>query len=294
MSGADEVATAVERLCVVLEAGVAPTAALRLVARRSRGTVRAVLTAAAESEHIPRTLREDAPEPSGWNALAAVWQVAEQAGAGLTGALAMIAECLREQAEREREVRAALAGPMASARLVLLMPLVGLLLCSALDIPVWTVLVGTVAGWVCLGVAGGLLWAAQRWMRRLVRTAQPDEVVPGLPLVLTAIGLAGGLDPGAAMRRARLAARVAAWDDAALLDTLDLAEAAGASARPLLLAEATRLRREVVARDRERVARLGVHLLLPLGICVLPAFIALTVVPAVLGLFSSTATGLVG
>lgn len=293
MSGADNVATAVERLCVVLEAGVAPVKALRLVASRSRGAVQEVLAAAAASDDVSSALRGTDPR-TGWAAFAAVWQVAEHAGAGLASALGMLAQCLREHAEREREVRTALAGPMASARLVLLMPLVGLLLCSALDIPVWAVLFGTVSGWVCLGLAGGLLWAGSRWMRRLVHAVQPGGTLPGLLLVLAAIGLAGGLDPGAAVRRARVAAGEAAEDDAPLLDALALAEAAGANARPLLLAEATRLRREAVARDRERVARLGVHLLLPLGVCVLPAFLTLTVIPAVFALLSSTTIGLSG
>lgn len=291
MNDADALATAVERLCVVLEAGAAPATALHLVARRSSGTVQSALAAAAAADDVPGVLREAGGGLHRWSALAAAWQLAMQSGAGLSEALAVVAQCLREQAERDREVRTALAGPMASARLVLLMPLVGLLLCSALDIPVWSVLFSTPAGLVCLGVAGGLLWLGRVWARRIVQRAAPSDGVPGLMLVLTSIVLAGGQDPQSAVRRARAAAGTPGEDDAPLLDALALAEAAGASARPLLLAEATRLRREAVARDRERVARLGVHLLLPLGVCVLPAFIALTVVPAVLGLLSSTALG---
>lgn len=63
---------------------------------------------------------------------------------------------------------------------------------------------------------------------------------------------------------------------------------AGASPGPQLRAAADRLRRERRARVRAAAGGLAVRLTLPLGVCFLPAFVLLGLVPVVLGL----ATGL--
>ena len=64
----------------------------------------------------------------------------------------------------------------------------------------------------------------------------------------------------------------------------------GAAPGPALRAAADRLRREARGEAREAAARLGVHLVLPLGLCFLPAFMLLGLVPVVVSL----AGGLVG
>jgi tight adherence protein B len=67
---------------------------------------------------------------------------------------------------------------------------------------------------------------------------------------------------------------------------LSLARDAGTGAAPLLAAAAEDERREAAARARAAAARLGVRVVLPAGLCLLPAFVLLTVVPLVLGLLS--------
>ena len=57
----------------------------------------------------------------------------------------------------------------------------------------------------------------------------------------------------------------------------------GASPGPLLAATAASLRAGRQARDREAAERLAVRLVLPLGLCHLPAFIILGIVPVVVG-----------
>lgn len=67
-----------------------------------------------------------------------------------------------------------------------------------------------------------------------------------------------------------------------------LAERAGAAPSPMLRQAA----RDIRAAETERVAlagaKAGVRIVLPLGLCFLPAFILLTIVPLVLGLMPST------
>jgi tight adherence protein B len=103
-------------------------------------------------------------------------------------------------------------------------------------------------------------------------------------------------DPGAAERLRELAVRHEAaapglaaasplppWllrFDAALT----LARDSGTAPGPLLAAAAEDERRASAAAARVAAARLGVRVVLPAGVCLLPAFVLLTVVPIVLGL----------
>lgn len=65
---------------------------------------------------------------------------------------------------------------------------------------------------------------------------------------------------------------------------LQFAVATGAPSAELLRAHALQIRRRRIRAGERKAAALGVHLVLPLGLCSLPAFICLGVVPVVLGL----------
>ena len=70
----------------------------------------------------------------------------------------------------------------------------------------------------------------------------------------------------------------------ALRDALVFAALTGAPSSALLYAHAARLRRERNRAAEQRAAALGVKLVVPLGLCSLPAFVCLGVVPVLLGL----------
>lgn len=87
----------------------------------------------------------------------------------------------------------------------------------------------------------------------------------------------------------------AAWNDAwaghegnakvqEIHAALTFAAVTGAVASPLLYAEARRQRREANRAAQKRAAALGVQLVVPLGLCALPAFIALGIVPVVVAM----------
>lgn len=67
-------------------------------------------------------------------------------------------------------------------------------------------------------------------------------------------------------------------------DALSFGALTGASAAPLLYAEAKQCRTAAARTAEKRAAALGVKLVLPLGLCSLPAFIALGVVPVVMAM----------
>ena len=103
--------------------------------------------------------------------LAAAWQVTDAAGARLAGPATRLAETARAADAVRRELDAALAGPRATAGLLSMLPVAGVLLGSALGADPLAFLVSSGAGRVCL-LAGTLLIAAGvGWTEAIVRRA---------------------------------------------------------------------------------------------------------------------------
>ena len=72
---------------------------------------------------------------------------------------------------------------------------------------------------------------------------------------------------------------------------IELSARAGVPSAELLRAEAEELRRLARASAAKKAAVLSVRLMLPLGLCILPAFMVLGVAPLALSLMSSTMQG---
>ena len=74
-----------------------------------------------------------------------------------------------------------------------------------------------------------------------------------------------------------------------LRQALGFAALTGAPSSAILYAQAARLRRERFRAAEKRAAALGVRLVVPLGLCSLPAFVCLGVVPVLLAMLQSGA-----
>jgi tight adherence protein B len=232
-----------------------------------------------------------------WRALAAAWDVATRAGAPLSGCLRDLAAAFRELGQLHRDLTVALTGPRATARLVMVLPVVALLFGSLMGFDTLRTLFLTGPGLVCLAAGSALMLAAARWSRRLVRTASAGGPAPGLELDLTAIGMTGGGSLDGARRTARTSAErfglrePGAFDtaaDAVIDRVLALSARAGVPAAELLRSEAEQLRRDARTGGRQRAENLAVTLMLPLGVCVLPAFMLVGVAPLLLSVLSAT------
>jgi hypothetical protein len=70
----------------------------------------------------------------------------------------------------------------------------------------------------------------------------------------------------------------------ALRDALGFAALTGAPSSAILYAQAARMRRAQFRTAEKRAAALGVKLVLPLGLCSLPAFVCLGIVPVLLAM----------
>jgi tight adherence protein B len=313
---AETLGAVVERLAVLIGAGVSPAAAwsyaaegaddpvLLSIARRiERGAgVADAVAAAAPAAAAAAATERASPSRAGaaaagiggdpWSVLAAAWFVASEAGAPLARCLGDIAESLRAVGAVERETAAALAGPAATTRLVAVLPLISLASGWLLGLDTGAALLGSPAGIACLA-AGLILMAAGRfWSRALLRRARRIDPAPGLSLDLVAVAVAGGGSlPQARMLVGETMSRFgldAGGDTAAVDSVLTLAARSGAPPGELLRNEAARVRRDSVSHATERAAALGTWLMLPLGICVLPAFMLLAVAPVLIGVLSST------
>jgi tight adherence protein B len=294
------------RLAVLLEAGVPPAAAWYYIGETAGldavGIVQTVIVAITEGSTVPVSIGAGAitagvrgrpeTEQAAWRALAAAWAVATEAGAPLATALRRFADTLHDLAQAQREVAIALAAPTLTARLVLALPLVGILFGLLLGFDTLGVLFTTSVGWGCLGCSAALLFGASRWNRRLVRRAQPRDLAPGLPIDLVAIAVSGGASIDRALKSVTVAAESYglsfASDDETLRAILNLSSRAGVPAAALLRGEASERRRTAFAAAQTDARTLGVRLMVPLGICVLPAFLVVTVVPLLLAVLLQT------
>lgn len=285
----DAVAAWVQRLGTLLAAGLDPLAALRALEPPTPGFAAAgALTSPFEvpDRLLAATRTASSAARRAWGVLAASWAVAIESGAPLAESLDRVAESLRALADADRQVDLAIAGPIATARIVALLPVLGLGMGLLIGADPAGVLLGTLPGALAGVLGAALLFVGIRWNRRLVAAARSFDPLAGFGEELLALALAGG---GAPDRASGLVASAAArcgveLDLATAHATLAFAERSGIPVAALLRADAARLRRLALAAALRRAALLGTRLLAPLGVCFLPAFVLLGVVPLVIGI----------
>ena len=309
---ADAAAESVLQLAVLLQAGLAPARAWTHLAQ----------TGDAAASHVVAAHRDGSPLPEAiagigtpvWREIAAAYKVASVVGAPLADSLRGLAVALRDAHEAADDVRVALAEPAGTARLMGWLPLVALGLGALLGFDMLGALMTNPLGIASLVAGGILLGLARRWTGRLVARARAEGGIPGLDAELVAIALSGGVSidrahavvrdaravgrsrpVGAAGSESAVGARVSesAGDRAAAGVTADvarvlsLARSAGVPAVELLRASAAHARHRARIHGRLRAARLSSRLLIPLGVCTLPAFLLLGVAPMLLSVMST-------
>lgn len=254
-------------------------------------------------------------------------RMSESAGAPLATSMERAAEHAEERIDALLGRQSALAAPRATGRILSWLPLLGLGLGVLMGSDPVGVLTGSVLG-ALTGLLGlGLAFAGRRWTAALVHRAEVESaasngaeqtsnmppVDTALVLELLAAQLRAGLAPLAALgtlaealnsralhtvcQRLQMGSNWGnAWSGSAagtfgeLRDALAPAYTGGAPSTALLLslADAHRLNER---RAAERAAgKLSVALVVPLGLCSLPAFICLGIMPILISLLP-TLTG---
>jgi tight adherence protein B len=173
-----ELVSVLEGLAATLRAGLTPARALHHLAA-TQGLaepgamnllVRQLAMQAAAGSPLEPVWRREA-QVRGSPALLAVaegWALTERHGAPLVDVLDVVVGALRDVARMDAAVETALAAPRATARLLGVLPLAGIVLGELVGVHPVSVLFGTAAGRV-VGCAGlGCTVAGRVWMRRLV------------------------------------------------------------------------------------------------------------------------------
>lgn len=231
--------------------------------------------------------------------------LAARTGAPLAPILHACANSAAANADAAAARAIALAGPRSSARILAGLPLLGLLAAGLIGIDVLTLLTG--GGVASLSALIGMLaWGSGWWWsRRLLRAAShsPPLTEPlmldlaaaalqagaGIPVVLTQLGeiankpayrtAARGLVLGLPWSQA--------WHSAPndpLCEALAPAWQAGLCPVRLLTRRAERMRAGAMRTAHEAAGALHARLVLPLGVCYLPAFICIALIPTLIAL----------
>jgi tight adherence protein B len=241
----------------------------------------------------------DAPEGPISSTVSCALAVAREAGAPIATVLGQVAKNCDRLAFHADMVAQSVAGPRLAARIIGVLPGLAVPLTSILGFDVVGVLIGSVTGWILIALAAFLTWAGARWSKKMVARALFTAPSPGLYPRLVAISISVGIGVTSS-RNSALRALV----DADLLSTIDGEEVRRSdqfleSSSRLGIPVAAGLRAlddqcvdEVLQLSSLKARELGERLLLPLGTCTLPAFLALGVVPAVISVVSSTRLGI--
>ncbi|MET9697106.1 hypothetical protein ABZY31_09280 [Streptomyces sp. NPDC006529] len=164
-----------------LRSGAQPGQALTAAMRRTvagpggPGAAEAgLLAAAAFGGDVAGALRLAAREPGaeGLAGMAACWRVSLDGGAGLAAGLERLEGALRAERDRDESLRAQLAGARSTAVVLALLPLVGLLMGTAMGADPLRVLLHTPLGLGCLAAGGVLEALGLLWCRRLMRAGE--------------------------------------------------------------------------------------------------------------------------
>ena len=317
-SGPLEMAQLVEQLSTVIASGAGIRQAWAALARSlPHGELRDLARAAASGADPRRAAGPRLQRSEMLASLGAALTVSARTGAPTAAMLQSLAEALRALHDAAQARRSAFAGPRSTARILLVLPLAGLGLGMLLGGDPLRLMLASTAGNL-LGATGIVLTVlGWWWMHRLIRQADPPQgrgvdpsvvleliagaLESGLPLARAVGAVAESLTPGTdATVLARLATALGAGVPAArTLETLPpawavlgrsavLAESTGADLGRVLRSAARDARRGR-ARDAEVLAaRLAVRLVLPTGLTLLPAFVALGIIPTVMSLLGGT------
>ena len=239
---------------------------------------------------------EDGPD---WRYLAVAWDIAAVSGAPLAIALVRLSEALTALRRLGDRRSVLLSGPRSTIRLVSALPVLALVLGVLLGFDPLPVLLSPL-GALAAVFGSLLLWGGVTWAEALADREVGAERVAGLELELLRIALHGGAGARVGIREvaARADRHGVEWirlddlcRDRSACRALESAEATGISPGEMLVEMSAELRETAHTALEQSAERLGIRVLIPLAVCVLPAFVLLGVVPVLVAVFGGVLDG---
>jgi tight adherence protein B len=212
-------------------------------------------------EHFSKTTQQEINQ---------VLEITRLVGGQLASTLDRFAAVLLTREQNKTELELAVAGPKASSRLVMSLPILVFVGAGIAGIPIFASLSSPSLVWLSLLLGALLFWFGSRWTNRLLKRAEPTHEDPGLEIELLAIAVRAGLP-------LKVAAETVGALDISELE--ELAAGSGIALQELLVEKANTLRLEQFNRDRMRIQKASVSVLWPLGLTVLPAFVLIAIIP---------------
>ena len=249
------------KLASLLEAG--------LSVRRARSALQ------AEIGHLDSAVRTQ---------LDSLLKAAELFGGSVVSILEALAEDLDAQAQMLNHIKRAQVAPRATAKLVTFLPLVMLALAQLFGLNVAGAFFAKPLLCISFAIGAGLLFANHKVISRLVAKikAQALAEVDGMVELSSVVILLGAGVPVSVVQKQ--AERPATSELQALVR---FATAEGASLLPLLRSASKQKRRQAAHQVELQVERLGIKLLVPIGLLALPALLFLAVIPAIVTLITN-------
>lgn len=157
---------ALSALAAELRAGQPPIVALREAAGAPPAWPRALAAARAGGD-VAAALREDAVAEPMLIGVGALWQLGADRGSGLVDAVDLLARTARQERDVQAQLDAHLAGPRATARVLAVLPVIGIAFGFLLGAHPLAWLLGTGPGLACLLLSAGLIAAGLAWTSRI-------------------------------------------------------------------------------------------------------------------------------
>jgi tight adherence protein B len=230
--------------------------------------------------------------------LAFLLHYAEDLGVSLGSTLEALGCILKSIEDLEESKVTAISGPKATVKLLQFLPLVGLLLGFLMGAnPIVTLLTNPIG---IIALAIGVLFAilGRRWTNRIVKDFDKIEVFefstdPRVMLTLIKSAVLGGASIMRAIECLEVldASRIrldVPFHLSGLPDYMICLEDAyknGTTPIPIIDSKIEELNLLISLKCKEASEKLGVELVIPLGLCFLPSFICIGVVPIILSFF---------
>ena len=215
-----------------------------------------------------------------------ILEIARETGAPRTRVLRLVADALDSNLELEREAIIAAASARHSAVVLTALPVFTLIVTEFFGMRALAFLLGGPVGWLCLAVGVGASVGGWTWMARLRRRIPvPSPATGVLGDVVAEILSVAGLRTDTENALRACGERWGFLDEwTAITDIRSASRETGIPVAGLIRADADERRRSARFTVREAIERLPGQMLIPLGVCLFPAFVTLTVVPAIAGM----------
>jgi len=211
--------------------------------------------------------------------------IAKHSGSPLADDIDFLAELISSREKSINRIQIAHASPKSTARLMLWLPIITLGMAELLGWGVFASINEKPIVLLSLGLGLSLLLVSKLITGRLLNKATPKESYEGFFLVGVALLFSAGAGLANAQERALenytkvFGQEPSKAEFLEMKQVTDLVEQTGAKASLLLRKQAIAMQARVDLAREIKIEKLGIKLMLPLGLGVLPAYVLLAIVP---------------